>query len=80
MAKPERCRHRGPLAGDGVDLKLATGFPGRLGEKRQAQMAQLQQQQATLQSQLGQVNTLIMKVTGALEQLDELDGSVNRPV
>ena len=42
-------------------------------EKRQAELAQLQQQQATLQSQLGQVNTMIMKVTGALEQLAELE-------
>ena len=43
-------------------------------EKRQQQLALTQQEKAQLQSRLSQLNVMELKLIGAIEQLDELEG------
>ncbi len=43
-------------------------------EKRQSQLVAVQQEKVAAQNRLSQLNIMELKIIGALEQLDELEG------
>ncbi len=43
-------------------------------EKRQSQLVAVQQEKVATQNRLSQLNVMELKIIGALEQLDELEG------
>lgn len=43
-------------------------------EKRQSQLVAVQQEKIVVQNRLSQLNIMELKIIGALEQLDELEG------
>lgn len=49
-------------------------------EKRQQQLALVQQEKMAVQNRLSQLNVMELKIIGALEQLDELEGVKPLPI